>query len=444
MVRHRMRRGAWGVADKSLSSLTNFALSVVVARSVTLREFGAFTLAFATYGIALGASFAIVSGPLSIRFSDCDVAEWRRGCRLGTGAALAVSIFMGGACMAVALSLSQPLQGTLIVLGLSMPLLILQDCWRHAFFASGEPFSSFLLDLIWAACQFPVFFVLMMRGTSSVVPFVIAWGGSAALAAAVGMLKGRALPDVAHALSWWREQRDLIPGHFGDFIIRNGTEKVSVYTIAAIAGLSATGAIRGMTLLLAPVEVVFQGLVPVKVPDAVRTVNRDPDRLWRWSIRLSLAFTGVALAYAVAMLFFPDSLGKILLKDTWNATAGLLVIGALSQAGHAANIGAMVGMRALGDARRLFNARLFVGPFTTLGTIAGAVMGAAPGAVVGGGITAWISAAVYWKHFHSAMSQRGLPIGRAPTFRKRKADTVSVDVADVPTAASEASRITRL
>jgi hypothetical protein len=443
MVSHRMRLGAWGVADKSLSSLTNFALSVVVARSVTLPEFGAFTLAFATYGIALGASAAIVSGPLSIRFSDCDVAEWRRGCRLGTGATLLVSILIGAVCVAVGLSLSQPLRGTLIVLGLSMPLLIIQDCWRLAFFASGEPSSSFLLDLIWAACQVPLFVVLMVRGTSSVVPFVVAWGGSAAVAAAVGMLKGRALPDVVHALSWWREQRDLIPGHFGDFIIRNGAQKVGVYTVAAIAGLSATGAIRGMTLLLTPLIVFFQGLDPIKVPDAVRIVNRTPERLWRWSLRLSLAFTGVALAYAVAMLFFPDSLGRILLKDTWNATAGLLFIGAIAYAGNAASNGAMVGVRALGDARRLFKARLFVGPLMTLGTIAGAAVGAAPGAVVGTAIMAWISVAVHWKYFHSAMSERGLPVRSGQTFPQEKTDTVPIDVADTPTAASETSPATR-
>ena len=437
MFPQRIKRGAWGVADKSLSSLTNFALTIVVARSVTLPEFGAFTLAFATYGIALGASAAIVSGPLSIRFSDCDVTEWRRGCRLGTGAALAVSILIGVACIAVGAMLSQPLQGTLIVLGLAMPLLIIQDCWRLAFFAAGEPFNSFLLDLIWAACQIPLFAVLILRDTSSVVPFIIAWGGSAAVAAAVGMLKGRALPDLVHASSWWRTQRDLIPGHFGDFIIRNGMQKVGVYTVAAIAGLSATGAIRGMALLLTPLTVFFQGLDPVKVPDAVRIVNRAPNRLWTWCVRLSLAFTGVAMAYAVAMLFFPDSLGRVLLKDTWDATAGLLFIGALSQAGSAANTGAMVGVRALGNARRLFKARLFVGPFTTIGTIAGAAVGAAPGAVIGGAITAWISAAVYWKHFQSAMTERGSPGRPAPTFQRRPDAPPTVEVAEAATPASE-------
>lgn len=264
------------------------------------------------------------------------------------------------------------------------------------------------------------------------------------MAAAVGMFRGRALPDLLHAFSWWRTQRDLIPGHFGDFIIRNGMQKVGMYTVAAIAGLSATGAIRGMTMLLTPLNVFFQGLDPVKVPDAVRIVNRTPNRLWIWCVRLTLAFTSVAVAYAVAMLFFPDSLGKVLLKDTWEATAGLLFIGALSLAGSTANTGAMVGMRAVGDARRLFKARLFVGPFTTLGTIVGAVIGAAPGAVAGGAITSWISVAAYWKHFHSAMSERRLQVGSAPTFPKRKTDTVPVEVADDQTPASETSPITPL
>ena len=55
-MRQIARRAGWGVADQALSSLTNFAVGVFVARQLGPTEFGAFSLAFATYLLALNAS----------------------------------------------------------------------------------------------------------------------------------------------------------------------------------------------------------------------------------------------------------------------------------------------------------------------------------------------------------------------------------------------------
>ena len=49
-----VRRTGWGVADQVLSSLTNFGLSVVVARAVGPAGFGSFTLVFTAFTTALG------------------------------------------------------------------------------------------------------------------------------------------------------------------------------------------------------------------------------------------------------------------------------------------------------------------------------------------------------------------------------------------------------
>ena len=54
-----VRRLGWGLADQSLSSLTNFALAVLVARQVSTAGLGAFGLAFTTYTITLGATRAL-------------------------------------------------------------------------------------------------------------------------------------------------------------------------------------------------------------------------------------------------------------------------------------------------------------------------------------------------------------------------------------------------
>ena len=66
----RRRRGPPGaVGDQAFSSLTNFLLSLVIARNVTPEAFGAFTLAFAAYTIVLTIARSLTSEPLTIRYS---------------------------------------------------------------------------------------------------------------------------------------------------------------------------------------------------------------------------------------------------------------------------------------------------------------------------------------------------------------------------------------
>ena len=52
-ARNVVRQLGWGVADQAMSSLTNFGIGIYVARSLGIQEFGAFSLAFATYLIVL-------------------------------------------------------------------------------------------------------------------------------------------------------------------------------------------------------------------------------------------------------------------------------------------------------------------------------------------------------------------------------------------------------
>lgn len=71
-IRHRF---GLGVADQILSSATNFALGVFAAHVLDVPQFGAFALAFASYNLAIGASRAINSEPLTVRFSS--VVDWK-------------------------------------------------------------------------------------------------------------------------------------------------------------------------------------------------------------------------------------------------------------------------------------------------------------------------------------------------------------------------------
>ena len=73
-LRRVSRRLGWGVADQGVSSLTNFAVNIYIARELGAVQYGAFSLAYVTYSFALNASRGLATDPLLVRFSYTDPA----------------------------------------------------------------------------------------------------------------------------------------------------------------------------------------------------------------------------------------------------------------------------------------------------------------------------------------------------------------------------------
>ena len=132
------RRVGWGVADQGVSSLTNFAVSIYVARTLGAAQFGAFSLAYVTYGFALNASRGLSTDPLMVRFSGTDLPTWRRAVATCTGTAAIVGLIAGLFVLGAAALISGTAGAAFLALGLTLPGLMLQDSWRYSFFALGR------------------------------------------------------------------------------------------------------------------------------------------------------------------------------------------------------------------------------------------------------------------------------------------------------------------
>src|SRR5213078_1807930 len=92
LPRQGVRRLSWGIADQAVSSLTNFAVTIYVARVLGATQFGAFSLAYVTYAFALNASRGLATDPLMVRFSGTDLPTWRRAVASCTGTATVVGL----------------------------------------------------------------------------------------------------------------------------------------------------------------------------------------------------------------------------------------------------------------------------------------------------------------------------------------------------------------
>ena len=95
-------RAAWGVGDQVFSSLTNLALNILIARSLGASAFGAFSLAFSIFVIAISISRALTSEPLVVLFSNSSQLEWARGTVKASGLSVLIGVIVGSLCVLAA------------------------------------------------------------------------------------------------------------------------------------------------------------------------------------------------------------------------------------------------------------------------------------------------------------------------------------------------------
>ncbi|MGO4754490.1 hypothetical protein AB4212_38820, partial [Streptomyces sp. 2MCAF27] len=293
-------RLSWGLADQAASSLSNFAVGVYVARSLGPAAFGVFSLAWVTYGVVLNVSRGLATDPLVVRFSGVPDTSWRGAVARSSGTALGVGTALGAACLVVGLALGGSVGTAFAVLGVVLPALLLQDAWRFAFFAAGTGRKAFVNDLVWGVALVPAMVVAARVG--SVAAFVLAWGASAAVAAAYGCLQSGIRPRMAGARGWLREQRDLGYRYLVENVSLSGASQLRAYGLGAIVGLGAVGAVRGAELLMGPFLAVLMGLSLVTVPEAARVLRQAPHRLGTFCLLLGGGQAAAALLWGAPLL----------------------------------------------------------------------------------------------------------------------------------------------
>jgi O-antigen/teichoic acid export membrane protein len=400
-----VRRLGWGVADQALSSLTNFALAVLVARTVSTSSLGAFGLAFATYTITLGATRALCSEPLTVRYSATGEREWRDGASAATGVALVLGVVAGLLCIAAAFLFGSTLRPSLIVLGIGMPGLIVQDTWRNAFFCHLRGTYAFVNDLAWAVAQVVLVAVVLAVGLRSSPAFILAWAGAANIAAVFGIVQAGFLPRPLYVRRWLHRHRDLAPRYLVEFVARSAALSGTTYAVAGFAGLAAAGALRGAQVALGPLNILNMGVTAPAVAESVRIARRSPRRMLHAVTILAVVLVVVFTVWGVAMYLLPDAVGEALLKRSWQPAHHVILPYTAVMAASGMLTGATVGLRAMAAAKRSMRSRLVTGVLAVTGGVAGAATYGAAGAALGLAAGLWIGGIQWWQQLRAAVAE---------------------------------------
>ncbi|WP_329523696.1 hypothetical protein OG983_07415 [Streptomyces jietaisiensis] len=397
-------RLSWGLADQAASSLSNFVVGVYLARSLGLTAFGVFSLAWVTYGVVLNVSRGLATDPLVVRFSGVPEPSWRGAVARSSGTALLVGAGIGTVCLVAGLSIRGQVGAAFAALGVVLPGLLLQDAWRYSFFAAGVGRKAFVNDVVWALALVPAMVAAASVGT--VPAFLLAWGGSAAVAAAYGWYQSGIRPRPTGVREWHRDHRDLGYRYLAENIGVSGASQIRAYGLGAIVGVGAVGVIRGAELLLGPFLAVLMGLSLVTVAEAARVLRQAPRRLARFCFLLGGGQAVAALSWGAALLLVPDRLGAFVLGDVWRGSAELIVPVTLSVAGAGLGTGAAAGLRALAAARRSLRCQLFASACYVAGGLGGAVAGGTAGSAWGAAAASVCGSAVWWSQLRAALRER--------------------------------------
>jgi O-antigen/teichoic acid export membrane protein len=408
------RRMSWALADQVMSSMTNFLLSAYIARTLGAEQFGAFSLAYVTYGFANNASRGLSIEPLLIRFSGSELKRWKRATGGCTGTALLVGLYIGTLALIIGSLMGGTTGRAFVALGLMLPGLLLQDSWRFCFFAVRRGRQAFLNDTVWAIVQVPILVGLKMTGHANVFCFIVAWGAGAYAGAIYGMFQARVLPRLLGATSWLILHRDLGPRYLVENAGNNAADTVRQYSVSSILGLTVIGEMNAANVLLGPFRILLYGLGMITIPEAANILRTSPKRLPTFCLAVSAGLTLAALAWGVALLVtMPLGLGHLMLGATWVPAYPLVLPTVLTVAGNCAAAGAGVGMHALGAARRSLRAAILTSAVILPFAIVGALVAGVYGTMYLAAAAAWLTTAVSWWYFRQAMREsRTVPVPR--------------------------------
>lgn len=407
------RRAGWILLDQVASSLTNFALALLVARSVGVEEFGAFSVAFIVYLILVEVLRALSLEPLLIRYSAATREAWSAAVASVLGLAILAGVIIAIPIALVGWGVSGEARGVLFALAVSLPGLLLQDSCRYAFFAAGRPLSAFINDTVWGIVLLTSVVAFSAIGDPTAGSYTLLWGLTGTLAGVLGMWQLGVLPNFRTIRGWLESNRDIAPRFVIEVAAGTGGFYGAFLVVGAIAGLASVGALYAARVLMGPIGVLYLAAASFSVSEGSRHQQR-PGMVERFVHRVGALLPAAALLWTAALLLVPENLGGSLLGDSWVEARPVLLTFGIFWATRGAIVGARSGLRIFAAATRSLRSEVVSASLVLVGSAIGAVAAGATGASLALALTGTVGAAFWWFEFQrEAATQMALGQGES-------------------------------
>lgn len=349
-----LAKAGWTAADQALSALSNLVLTVVLAGMLDRSAFGAFSVAFVTYGIVVAVNRAAVGQVLQMRHSGAPEPAFRSALSGGLALTACIGIAAGIIAVMIGSRMSTLLWLALSALAVSLPGLVIQDSCRMACFSRGDAKGATILDAIWNGAMAVIIPVLVLSGRASLFWLTVAWGFSATVSAAFGLRRLRVGFDLRQAIHWWTANKSLAGYLLGEYVIGLGAAQLSILVAGVIASETTVGSLRGAQVVLGPLGILGTATFMFAIPELARRPHLTARRRAHLATLASGLLSAITLAYLAAVLMIPHEWGSSLFGETWIGARNVLLPMGISSFFATLATGPAVVLYGLGRARVTF------------------------------------------------------------------------------------------
>lgn len=385
-----MRRIGLGVIDQALASASNVLFVLVLGRVLSPADFGYHALAYTAITVVV----AVVAGAfgtliLTASGDHADVRSQAAGALSWVGL---ITLPLAGAAT-VALAVAETPVTPLLALGLGV--LPLQSIPRFTAPALGRAATAVLADALWCVTTFALMAATWAGVTISAEAATVTWLGAAT---ASGMLARRllGLPLLRRGLRAWLLDQAADRGRFGaEASVGSASSLIVAFAVTGFVGPGANAAIRGASTLLGPINVLITSIRTAVVPVLSRQEDKTFAHLSRVLLPLTLTIGAVSIGVTAFALWLPESLGALLLGDSWVLVAPVLAIYGVEYLGQAlfAHSTAIAVSRA--DSRAVLSSRIVLAIAQLTACLTAAIVFASATAVAtASAVAVWITSVV--------------------------------------------------
>lgn len=388
------RRMSAVTIDNIIFSVSSLVVFLWAAKALEPVDFGRFALILLTYVFVQGSVVrSLVSWTVMVHPEDANGRP-----RAVLGSALILSVGAGLLCLAAGavLLLGDVGMGrSLMLVGVLMPLLAVQEVGRFISFAQARPGRAIVLDVLWLVLTVVALLAIPLVTDLDLLWMVVAWGGTGALSGLwvfvqQGFPRGH---DIS--LRWLKER-----WHFSwrSLVAASSSATVALFgagLVAVVSGPVAVAAVRAALLLERPSTTVQMAVATSAGADIARERADNAALLSHQRRAMIVSVVVAALNFGILFLI-PDQVGRLILGDVWHLVTPLLLIIGLRVLAMAMQSGVRAALMGRKQISQVMKIDIAGTALSIIGFVIGAALGDAEGAMWGSLIGLSLTVAGWW------------------------------------------------
>lgn len=294
----------WALADQALVSAVNFLTTVIVARMVTLDEFGLFSIAWMIMLLSKDLQNASINAPMmSIgpKYTADEIPYYYGAALVQQAGFSSISflLIVIGVLVAGLLYPGVLAPGFTLALAAAIVADQIQDFIRRYFYANERPVAVFVNDVINYGSRLIALFLLFNYAPTDSVGILWVMCGCAIAGVAAGAIS---FGSVRLSRKWIaaiaRRHWGFSKWTTGNSVLRWLSSNLIILMSGAVLGPQAIGAIRAAINVLAPRNVLILGMTNIVLVGGARIFQTEREHGLR---RYLLRFTGVGISFDILL-----------------------------------------------------------------------------------------------------------------------------------------------